>query len=44
MRALSPAGRQYELCRRILRDELGIEPSDGLRKLMQRILAGSACE
>jgi DNA-binding SARP family transcriptional activator len=38
------AGRQYELYRRILRDELGIEPSDGLRKLMQRVLAGSASE
>ena len=31
------AGRQYELCRRILRDELGIVPSEGLRKLMQRV-------
>jgi DNA-binding SARP family transcriptional activator len=28
------AERQYELYRRIVRDELGVEPSDGLRKLM----------
>jgi DNA-binding SARP family transcriptional activator len=28
------AERQYELYRRIIRDELGFEPSDGLRKLM----------
>lgn len=28
------AERQYELYRRIVRDELGIEPSDGLRKLL----------
>jgi DNA-binding SARP family transcriptional activator len=28
------AGRQYELYRRIVRDELGFEPSDGLRQLM----------
>jgi DNA-binding SARP family transcriptional activator len=38
------AGRQYELYRRILRDELAIEPSGGLRRLMQRVMAGSACE
>jgi DNA-binding SARP family transcriptional activator len=29
------ADRQYELYRRIVRAELGIEPSDGLRKLMR---------
>lgn len=28
------AGRQYELYRRIMRDELGIGPSEGLRKLI----------
>jgi DNA-binding SARP family transcriptional activator len=38
------AGRQYELYRRILHDELGIGPSDGLRQLMQRATAGSTCE
>ena len=27
------ARRQYELCRRVLHDELGVEPSDGLRNL-----------
>jgi DNA-binding SARP family transcriptional activator len=31
------AGRQYELYRGILRDELGIEPTDGLRRLMPGI-------
>jgi DNA-binding SARP family transcriptional activator len=30
------AERQYEFYRRIVRDELGIEPSDGLRQLMLR--------
>jgi DNA-binding SARP family transcriptional activator len=30
------AERQYEFYRRIVRNELGIEPSDGLRKLMLR--------
>ena len=33
------AGRQYEVCRRIVRDELGIEPSDGLRKLVLSVAA-----
>jgi DNA-binding SARP family transcriptional activator len=30
------AERQYELYRRVVRNELGIEPSDSLRKLMRR--------
>jgi DNA-binding SARP family transcriptional activator len=30
------ACRQYQLCREILRDELGVEPSDALRELLSK--------
>jgi DNA-binding SARP family transcriptional activator len=39
------ADRQYQLCRRLLRDELGVEPSNALRALVsgdRRALAGMA--
>jgi len=39
------ADRQYQLCRRLLRDELGVEPSNALRALVskdRRALAGVA--
>jgi DNA-binding SARP family transcriptional activator len=39
------ADRQYQLCRHILRDELGVEPSNALRRLVSkdgRTLVGSA--
>jgi DNA-binding SARP family transcriptional activator len=39
------ANRQYQLCRHLLHDELGVEPSDALRALLskdRRTLVGSA--
>jgi DNA-binding SARP family transcriptional activator len=39
------ADRQYQLCRHLLRDELGVEPSNALRTLLskgRRALVGSA--
>jgi DNA-binding SARP family transcriptional activator len=39
------ADRQYQLCRRLLRDELGVDPSNALRALLsrdRRALAGMA--
>jgi DNA-binding SARP family transcriptional activator len=31
------AYRQYQLCREILRDELGVEPSNALRALLSKV-------
>jgi DNA-binding SARP family transcriptional activator len=31
------AGRQYELCRRLLRHEVGVEPSPQLRELVSGV-------
>ena len=38
----SGALAQYEICRRVLKDELGLEPSDQTRAIFDRIRAGEA--